>query len=369
MKAGRRVCDDDARSPGGGRFRRIQHTSVRRSPRSCRGVASASSSTSARSTGPERQLVARLGIPFQTVQTGKLRRYWSVQNLLDLFRLPVGFVQGTAIVRSFRPQVAFAAGGFAAVPPLLAASILRVPTVIHQQDVQPGLANKILAPFATAITVTFPGSVAHFPRNRTHVTGNPVREEILAGNREGALRTFGFTPDRPVLLVVGGGTGALGLNRLVAEAAPLLSAHCQVIHVTGKGKSVSTPGAGPEYRQVEFLVDEMGDALAAADLVLSRAGLSALTELAALGKPSILIPMPDSHQNANARVFAGKGAAVLLQERETSPASLAETVAGLLQDTGRLAQMSECARKSMPPHAETRIVDEIDRAALGVTRR
>jgi UDP-N-acetylglucosamine--N-acetylmuramyl-(pentapeptide) pyrophosphoryl-undecaprenol N-acetylglucosamine transferase len=314
-------------------------------------------------TGPERQLVARLNIPFRAVQTGKLRRYWSLQNFVDLFRLPVGFLQAVGIVRSFRPHVAFAAGGFAAVPPLLAANLLGVPTVIHQQDVEPGLANRILAPFASAITVTFDSSMPHFPSRKARVTGNPVREEILCGNRDRALQRFGFRPDQPVLLVTGGGTGALGLNRLVAGAAPLLSPDYQIIHVTGKGKAVEAPGAGPCYRQVEFLVEEMGDVLAAADLIISRAGLSALTEIAALGKPSILIPMPDSHQNANARVFAKRDAALVVQERETAPQRLAETVKELANNRERLDAMGRRARELMAPDAEARIADEMERLA------
>lgn len=314
-------------------------------------------------TGPERRLVETLGIPFRTVQTGKLRRYLSVENLVDLFRIPVGFGQSVRIVRSFRPDVAFAAGGFAAVPPLLASSLLGVPTAIHQQDVEPGLANKILAPFATTITVTFDGSVEHFSRAKTTVTGNPVRAEILAGSRERALRRFGLRPDEPVILVTGGGTGALGLNRLVARAVSLLPPGYQVVHITGEGKKVDAPGAVPGYRQVEFLVEEMGDVLAAADLVVSRAGLSALTELSALAKPSILIPMPGSHQNANARVFAEKGAALLLHEGETTPEGLAEAVKELAGDHRRLEAVGQRARGLIQPHAEARIADELVRLA------
>jgi len=314
-------------------------------------------------TGPERELVARSGIPFLSIRTGKLRRYWSVQNLLDLFRLPVGLAESVAIVARFRPHIAFAAGGFAAVPPLLAASLLRVPTVIHQQDVEPGLANRILAPFATAITVTFPDSLTHFPRSKAYITGNPVRREILAGSRQEALRIFGLQDDLPILLVTGGGTGALGINRLVAEAATLLATHCQILHITGRGKGTAIPEQGPRYRQLEFLAEGMGHALAAADLVVSRAGLSTLTELSALGKPSLLIPMPHSHQNANAAVFARKGAALVLQEYELDAKGLAERVLDLLGDKPRLATMGAQASAVMPALAESSIADTLESAA------
>jgi UDP-N-acetylglucosamine--N-acetylmuramyl-(pentapeptide) pyrophosphoryl-undecaprenol N-acetylglucosamine transferase len=313
--------------------------------------------------GPERDLVASLGIPFHTVRTGKLRRYWSIQNLLDLMRIPAGLVESLAIVRSFRPDVAFAAGGFGAVPPLLAAGILRVPVVIHQQDVEPGLANRILSPIATAVTITFPASLGHFPRSKTMLTGNPVRREILAGSRQQGLQLLGWGKDRPTVMVTGGGTGALGLNRLVAKAAPLLVPNCQILHITGRGKGVEVPGLGSGYQQREFLTGEMGHALAAADLVVSRAGLSTLTEIAALGKPSLLIPMPRSHQNANARAFATADAALVLQEDELSPERLAQEILALLRDEKRLAALGERARSMMPAGAETRISDVIERVA------
>lgn len=315
------------------------------------------------SSGPERQLVERLGIPFRAVQTGKLRRYWSVHNLIDLFRLPLGLAESVALAAGFRPHVAFAAGGFAAVPPLLAARLLRVPVVIHQQDVEPGLANRILAPFAAGITVAFPPSRDHFPASRTKVTGNPVRAEILAGRREEGIRRFGLQEDLPMVLVTGGGTGALGINRLIAQAAPQLALSCQILHITGRGKETPTPELGPRYRRVEFLVEGMGDALAAADLVVSRAGLSTLAELAALGKPSILIPMPRSHQNANAALFSAAKAAEVLQEEGLAAGQLAEAVLALLGDRGRLATMGEQARALMPLQAEVKIADELERVA------
>lgn len=316
-------------------------------------------------TGPERELVASLGIPFRSVRTGKLRRYWSAQNLLDLFRIPMGLAESLAIARAFRPDVAFAAGGFAAVPPLLAARLLGKPAVIHQQDVLPGLANRILAPFAARVTVTFPPSLGHFPRSKSCLTGNPVRREILEGDPQEARRIFGLSDRLPVLLVTGGGTGALGLNRLVAEAAASLVECCQVIHITGRGKGVETPDLGPAYRQVEFLTSEMAHVLAIADLVISRAGLSTLTELAALGKPSLLIPMPHSHQGANAMAFADGGAALVFQEEGLTPKRLAEEIRALLQDERRLAELGERARSLMPAGAEARIADVIEKVARG----
>jgi len=313
--------------------------------------------------GPERELVSSAGIPLRTVRTGKLRRYWSLQNLVDLVRIPAGLAESLALVRSFRPDVAFAAGGFAAVPPLLAAALLGVPTVIHQQDVEPGLANRILAPFARAVTVTFPDSLAHFPRGKTTLTGNPVRREILAGSREEASRLLGVGLDRPTVLVTGGGTGALSLNRLVVGALPRLLPSCQVLHITGRGKAIQVSETGGGYRYWEFLTVEMPHALAVADLVVSRAGLSTLTEIAALGKPCILVPMPRSHQRANAAAFAGADAALVLDEEGLSPERLADAILSLLGDRQRLVVLGENARSMMPSGAEGRIADVIERVA------
>ncbi|HEX2924539.1 MAG TPA: undecaprenyldiphospho-muramoylpentapeptide beta-N-acetylglucosaminyltransferase [Chloroflexota bacterium] len=320
-------------------------------------------------SGPEREMVSALGIPYRAVRTGKLRRYWSVENLTDMVRIPMGLFESMGVVRSFDPDVAFAAGGFAAVPPLLAAALLRRPIVIHQQDVEPGLANRILAPFATAITVTFSHSIAHFPAGKTKVTGNPVRREILQGRREDAMKVFGLQEAVPVVLATGGGTGALGLNRLIAQAAPMLVQRCQLIHITGRGKRIETADLGPRYRQVEFLLEEMPHVLAAADLVVSRSGLSTLTELAALGKPSVLIPMPHSHQIANALVFARGGAAVMLQQEELSGEQLATELLSLLEKPERMAAMSERARAMMSSGAEARIADELERVAVIRRRR
>jgi len=295
--------------------------------------------------GPEQELVARHDIPLHHRADRQAAPVLVVAEPRGhLQDTPWGLGQSLRLVASFRPDVAFAAGGFAAVPPLLAANLLRVPTVIHQQDVEPGLANKILAPFAAAITVTFPGSLAHFPGSKTAVTGNPVRQEILTGSREEARRLFDLKDSLPVVLVTGGGTGAMGLNRLTALAASELCLRCQLLHITGRDKGVDGTDLGPNYHQMEFLAEGMGHVLAAAELVVSRAGLSTLTELATLGKPSILIPMPQSHQEANAAVFSRGNAALVLQEDELTGEELAEAILSLLEDRERLSAMSERAR-------------------------
>jgi UDP-N-acetylglucosamine--N-acetylmuramyl-(pentapeptide) pyrophosphoryl-undecaprenol N-acetylglucosamine transferase len=307
--------------------------------------------------GPEAALAAAQGIPFAGVQSGKLRRYWDARNLSDPLRVVAGTAQSYALVRRFQPDIAFAAGGFGAVPPMVAARLAGSRTLIHQQDVEPGLANRLLVPFADRITVSLESSLAHFPRRRSSVSGNPVRQEILAAQPRLAIEALSLDPDPalPLLVVTGGGTGALGLNRLVAAAAPRLIEHLQIVHLTGRGRGVAGETDSPRYRAVEFLVDEMPHLLAAATMVVSRAGMGTLSELAALGKPSLIVPLPGSHQWANAQAFARLGAIEVADQDALTPASLAERVLGLAGDAERRGHLSRAIGQSMPRDAADRI--------------
>jgi UDP-N-acetylglucosamine--N-acetylmuramyl-(pentapeptide) pyrophosphoryl-undecaprenol N-acetylglucosamine transferase len=309
--------------------------------------------------GPEAALAAAEGIPFVGVASGKLRRYLDLRNAIDPFRVVLGTLHAYQVARTFRPRVAFAAGGFAAVPPMIAARLAGAQTLIHQQDVEPGLANKLLVPFASRITVSLPSSLAHFPSGRTIVTGNPVRDEILTASVRDAYRTLALAEGLPLVLVTGGGTGALDLNRLVAAAAPKLVEHMQVLHLTGRGRAVAAATDSPRYQSREFLVDEMASALKAATLVVSRAGMGTLTELAALSKPALIVPLPGSHQWANARAFAKHGAIEVADQDALTPATLAQRVLGLLQDGPRREQLSQAIGASMPRDAAQRIASEL----------
>jgi UDP-N-acetylglucosamine--N-acetylmuramyl-(pentapeptide) pyrophosphoryl-undecaprenol N-acetylglucosamine transferase len=317
-------------------------------------------------TGPETLLAGREGIPYVGVATGKLRRYWSIQNLTDPLRVARGLAESLALVRRFRPDVAFGAGGFASVPPLFAAALLRIPVLIHQQDVIPGLANRLLAPSARRITVALPQTMSRFPSDRTFLRGNPVRSSVLSGDREQGFRRLGLLPSVPLLLVTGGGTGALGLNRLVSSAAHELVGSCQILHLTGKGRGVPVPELGRRYRQREFLVEEMPDALAAASLVLSRAGMSTLSELAALGKPTVVVPMPHSHQEANAVAFAEQRAVLVLDQPSLTPERLVRTVRELLDDGARREALAQAIARIMPRDATSRLADDL--SELGARR-
>ena len=309
--------------------------------------------------GPEAALAAAQGIQFAGVESGKFRRYWDPHNLTDPGRVAIGVAQAYRWARRFRPRVAFAAGGFGAVPPMIAARLVGARTLIHQQDVDPGLANRLLVPFADRITVSLPSSLAHFPRRRTSVTGNPVRGEILAAKPSLAFDRLGLDPSLDLLVITGGGTGALGLNRLVATAAPRLVERAQVIHLTGRGRGVPAATASERYRAIEFLVDEMPHVLAAATAVVSRAGMGTLTELAALARPSLIVPLPDSHQWANAQAFARLGAIEVADQEALTPDSLADRVLSLLADAPRREQLGRALAASMPRDAADRIASEL----------
>lgn len=315
--------------------------------------------------GPEAALAAAQAIPFAGVHAGKLRRYWDLKNLTDPFYVLAGIAESLVLARRFRPHLAFAAGGFGAVPPLVAARLVGATTLIHQQDVEPGLANRLLVPFAQRITVSLPSSVTHFPRSRTTVTGNPVREEILSADPQEAFTRLGLERDVPIVAVTGGGTGALGLNRLVAAAAARVVDHAQIVHLTGRGRGVPPQTTSPRYQQREFLVDEMPHLLAAATLVVSRAGMGTLTELAALAKASIIVPMPGSHQWSNAQAFARLGAVEVADQMAVDPERLAQRMLYLLADGPRREQFGRALAESMPRDAADRIAIKLLRPKSG----
>ncbi|HEX3245956.1 MAG TPA: undecaprenyldiphospho-muramoylpentapeptide beta-N-acetylglucosaminyltransferase [Chloroflexota bacterium] len=312
------------------------------------------------SAGPERDLVEAAGIPFQSVPAGKLRRYFSVQNVWDVGNLALGLTRSLMTVRRFKPDVGFGAGGFACVPPLWAARLSGVPIHIHQQDAIPGLANRLLAPAATSISVTFEETLRHFPGSRTSRQGNPVRPSVLAGDRDRFFKQFDLDPKVPLVLVTGGGTGALKLNQLVARASARLVEHTQIVHLTGQGRAVDVQLRSPRYVERPFFVDEMADALHAATVVVSRAGLGTLSEIAALGLPAIVVPMPRSHQGANARIMHAHGAAVVLDEDLLTPEKLIDQVLQLIASAERRNELSIAVQTLLPADAAERIADRIE---------
>lgn len=285
-------------------------------------------------TGPEREMVEREKMEFIAIPCGKLRRYWSWRNLTDPFLALTGFVRSLAIIRKWRPDLVISAGGFVSVPVVWAAWLLRVPVLIHQQDVRPGLANKLMASCAKVVTVTFEKSLSDYGKKAVCI-GNFIRREFTEYkiDKKGAKQKLGLKESWPTVLVLGGGTGAAAINELVRQSLGELTKFCQIIHITGRGKGGAVEGDAPNYHAHEFLhVDGMVKAYTAADLVVSRCGMSILTELSYLAKPSILVPMPDSHQEDNAALFFENNAAAVADQRELTPEKLVAVIARLLKD-------------------------------------
>lgn len=267
--------------------------------------------------GPERQMVEEHGLPFYSITAGKFRRYFSFLNIFDIVRIIVGFFQSIRILLKESPDMCVTAGGFVSVPVHVAAWLLGIPTWVHQQDVEVGLANKIMAPFARVITTSLEWITREFPTKKTAWLGSPVRKEIFEGNKLRARKFFNLTSHLPVVLVLGGGTGSLKVNQLITEATPHLGSHAEIIHLSGKERPqesvVKTAELFPNYRVFQFLGSEMKDAYAVADIVVCRGGFGTLTEAAALGKPCIIIPKP-GHQVENVRFLERVNAAILVNE-------------------------------------------------------
>jgi UDP-N-acetylglucosamine--N-acetylmuramyl-(pentapeptide) pyrophosphoryl-undecaprenol N-acetylglucosamine transferase len=292
--------------------------------------------------GVEQSFVDEAGMPFLGISSGKFRRYWSWQNLIAPFSLLSGLIQSFIILKKLKPSLVMTAGSYVSVGVVISAWLLRIPVLVHQLDYIPGLANKIMARFAKKITVSFKKSVKDYGEKAVW-TGSPVSQKFLklAQNTASARKFFNLKSDKPVIFVLGGGTGAVGLNRLISDNLYNLCQICQVIHLTGQGKEIKVAGSSA-YHQYETLNQaETAQAYAAADLVISRAGMGTLVELAALSKPAIIIPMPDSHQEANAEALAKTDAVIVLKQKKLDSLSLYRYIKQTLADEKRMKQKTE----------------------------
>lgn len=304
--------------------------------------------------GPERRLVEKMGVPFRTLDAPKFRRYFSLGNLTIPFRFAGAFLRALAIVDEERPDIIVGAGGYTSVPMGLAAKTRGRRLLIHQQDIIPSLSNRILARFADRVTVTFEKSLGDFPEDRTVLTGNPVRPAFERGDRRKGLDLLGFRGDRPVVLATGGGTGSAFLNEIILLGSSGWTAFADLAHITGLEKSpLKAPSLEhPErYRQMDFVGEDIVHLFAAADLVISRAGLGTTTELAALSKPVILIPIPDSHQEANASYVVERGGGLMFRELDLTPEQLVHFAKDLLAKPEKMKGMGESLHRIFVPGA------------------
>ena len=340
--------------------------------------------------------ISDAGIQIKTIKAGKLRRYFSLENIIDIFKIPVGMIQSLYYIYRFKPDVVFSKGGFASIPPVIAAWILKVPIVTHESDIVPGLANKIIACFASKILISFSAAEKYFNKNKVVLTGNPIRSDITQGSRKNALEFFKLSPDLPTILIFGGSQGAQKINEMILEILPELTEKCQVIHQCGdknyekikntvniktgvhflkckKFNSNETnyyrlkPELQNRYKLYPYLNKEMKDAYAVADIVVSRAGANSLAEIVALGKPNILIPLSTSannHQSENAKFFAEKKASLIINETTSSFQDLANAIFRLLSDENLQNQMKQkLSEISSSQNAASKIAEEILKCA------
>ncbi|MFA6422165.1 MAG: UDP-N-acetylglucosamine--N-acetylmuramyl-(pentapeptide) pyrophosphoryl-undecaprenol N-acetylglucosamine transferase [Candidatus Buchananbacteria bacterium] len=306
-------------------------------------------------TGPEARALESYKINFKAISSGKLRRYFDWKNIVDIVKIIAGFFQSLMQILQFKPKIVIIAGAFVGVPVAVAAWLLRVPIIIHQQDILPGLANKLMAPFATKITVAFDISLKDFASSKTVLTGNPVRREFYHCDMNKSKEFFDLVGSMPLVLISGGGTGAIKINELVHKAAPELAKFCQIIHITGKGKKINFELTN--YYQYEFLTSEMLEALCASDIVISRAGLSTLSELIIMAKPTILIPMPDTHQEFNAQYFQKSNAVVNLSQKSLTAEMLVSQIKEIIDNKNKMALLSGNISKMMARDGAKKITE------------
>ncbi|MFC1598788.1 undecaprenyldiphospho-muramoylpentapeptide beta-N-acetylglucosaminyltransferase [Patescibacteria group bacterium] len=320
--------------------------------------------------GVEQKMIAPYQINFKAIVCGKLRRYFSLKNIFTPLLVFIGFIQSLFVLMKFKPDIVVSAGSFVAVPVVYAAWVLRIPRIIHQQDLQIGLANKLTGKVASLVTVTFSDSIGSFDYKKTYHVSNPVRKMIFQGSREKAVQLFKLIPGKSTLLVMGGGQGAEVINQVLLESiGKIIKNNFQIIHLTGAGKSINAHFVDyydrqtiklieENYHAYEFLNQEIFDAYAIADLVVTRAGFSVLTELAVLAKPALLIPIP-GHQEVNAQYFAKYNAAKVIQQQDLNYEVFIQAVVSLMSNPADLQNLSRNISQMIEKDAAKKYVDLI----------
>lgn len=302
--------------------------------------------------GIEKELIKKQQIPYHGISSGKLRRYFSLQNFTDPFRVLKGFSEANKIIKELKPDVIFSKGGFVSVPVVIAGKRNHVPVIIHESDMTPGLANKISIPSAYKVCCNFPETLKALPADKAVLTGSPIRQELLAGNKDKAREFCGFTSDKPVIMVVGGSLGAAAVNSAIRSILPELLKDFNVIHLCGKGKLDPSKINWDGYAQFEYIQEELRDLFALTDIVISRAGANAICELLALKKPNLLIPLSASasrgDQILNARSFERQGFSKVIEEEALTNELLLSTIRELYAQRADYVETMNQSRQKNP---------------------
>ncbi|MBE5989511.1 MAG: undecaprenyldiphospho-muramoylpentapeptide beta-N-acetylglucosaminyltransferase [Paenibacillaceae bacterium] len=280
--------------------------------------------------GIERKLIENAKIPYSGISTGKFRRYFDIKNFTDPFRVIKGFGEALKLIKSYKPDIVFSKGGFVAVPVVLAAKHLKIPVIIHESDMTPGLANRICIPAATRVCCNFPETLSYLPKNKAILTGSPIRKELLEGDRMTGLKYARLNDTKPVILIIGGSLGSVTVNNAIRGILPKLLNNYQIIHICGKGNLDESLAGVHGYVQYEYVDAPLKHLFAAADLMISRAGANAICEILALRKLNILIPLSAAasrgDQILNAKSFSKQGFSYLLEEESLNGDTLLQAI-------------------------------------------
>lgn len=310
--------------------------------------------------GMEKQLVEDAGLDYIGISSGKLRRYFSWKNFSDPFRVLKGYFEAKKFMKKYKPDIVFSKGGFVTVPVVYAASKYKIPVIIHESDMTPGLANKLAIKKSTNVCHNFPETAAYLGSKAVH-TGSPIRKELFEGNKITALDMCGFSANKPVIMVTGGSLGAENVNKLVRKALPELLKDFQVAHLCGKGKVDESLKDMEGYAQFEYISDEMKDFFAMADLIISRAGANSICEIAALNKPNILIPLSArasrGDQILNAKSYKKQGFSEVIDEDTATAEDLVNTVNSVYENRSKYI---DAMKKSAGTGGVDMIVDLIN---------
>ena len=299
------------------------------------------------------------GVTYHAIPAGKLRRYHDWKNFSDMFKAVRGVREARKIIKEIGPQIIFSKGGYVGLPVVIAAKECGVPALIHESDMTSGLANRLSLPFAKALMCTFPETAKAVGKKGIYV-GAPIREELFKGDPARGRRYFGFDDSKPVLLVMGGSSGAQAINRAVRGILEDLTGCFQVLHICGHGNLFDIYERTPGYWQTEYLHAELADALACADVVVSRAGSNSICELLALRKPSLLIPYPSTasrgDQEVNAASFERRGFARVLEQKDLTGETLLEKIVEVYHDRGEII---DCMRREPMVNGRDKIIELI----------
>ncbi|MBR0171835.1 MAG: undecaprenyldiphospho-muramoylpentapeptide beta-N-acetylglucosaminyltransferase [Lachnospiraceae bacterium] len=320
--------------------------------------------------GIEKKLLSDFDLRYYGISAGKLRRYFDPKDFSDPFRVIKGYGQARRILKQEKPDVIFSKGGFVSVPVIHAASTLKIPCILHESDLTPGLANKLCIPFAKKICCNFPETLQYLPKDKTVLTGTPIREELRQGDAAAGRSFCGFTDAKPVIMVFGGSLGAGSINEAMRGAMDTLLKDFNIIHICGDEKMDNLKLSVPGYRQFEYVKAELKDLFALADIVVSRAGANSICELLALKKPNILIPLSvktsRGDQILNARSFEKQGFSVVIEDEDLDEDVLIDHIRSLYRDREQyLTRM----KSSGQPDAIHTILDLIDNMASSGKKR